>query len=210
MPYLGNEPAVAFATVSYQDLTGGSGTSFTLDHPVANSNEIEVFVNNVRQEPSVAYNASGTSMTMTGSVASTDDFYVVFQGKAQQTIVPALDSNLSVARLTLSKSVQGTTQTASISGSTTLDFDSFQNFVLTFTDNVTFANPTTEAIGQSGFLTIIQDGTGSRTLSLGTDYETPASGGITLSTAANARDLVPYAVSATGSILLGSPLLAFG
>ncbi len=210
MPYLGNEPAVAFATVSYQDLTGGSGTSFTLDHPVANSNEIEVFVNNVRQEPSVAYNASGTSMTMTGSVASTDDFYVVIQGKAQQTIVPALDSNLSVARLTLSKSVQGTTQTASISGSTTLDFDSFQNFVLTFTDNVTFANPTTEAIGQSGFLTIIQDGTGSRTLSLGTDYETPSSGGITLSTAANARDLVPYAVSATGSILLGSPLLAFG
>tara|TARA_Y100000996_G_C22545019_1_gene651469 strand:- start:506 stop:1138 length:633 start_codon:yes stop_codon:yes gene_type:complete len=210
MPYLGNEPAVAFATMSYQDLTGGSGTSFTLNHPVANSNEIEVFVNNVRQEPSVAYNASGTSMTMTGSIASTDDFYVVFQGKAQQTIVPALDSNLSVARLTLSKSVQGTTQTASISGSTTLDFDSFQNFVLTFTDNVTFANPTTEAVGQSGFLTIIQDGTGSRTLSLGTDYETPSSGGITLSTAANARDLVPYAVSATGSILLGSPLLAFG
>tara|TARA_R100001510_G_C7640438_1_gene198117 strand:+ start:243 stop:875 length:633 start_codon:yes stop_codon:yes gene_type:complete len=210
MPYLGNEPAVAFATVSYQDLTGGSGTSFTLNHPVANSNEIEVFVNNVRQEPSVAYNASGTSMTMTGSIVATDDFYVVFQGKAQQTIVPALDSNLSVARLTLSKSVQGTTQTASISGSTTLDFDSFQNFVLTFTDNVTFANPTTEAIGQSGFLTIIQDGTGSRTLSLGTDYETPASGGITLSTAANARDLVPYAVSATGSILLGTPLLAFG
>tara|TARA_Y100001937_G_scaffold112774_1_gene160721 strand:- start:5155 stop:5787 length:633 start_codon:yes stop_codon:yes gene_type:complete len=210
MPYLGNEPAVAFATVSYQDLTGGSGTSFTLDHPVANSNEIEVFVNNVRQEPSVAYNASGISLTMTGSIVATDDFYVVFQGKAQQTIVPALDSNLSVARLTLSKSVQGTTQTASISGSTTLDFDSFQNFVLTFTDNVTFANPTTEAIGQSGFLTIIQDGTGSRTLSLGTDYETPASSGITLSTAANARDLVPYAVSATGSILLGSPLLAFG
>ena len=210
MPYLGNEPAVAYTTVSYQDLTGGSGTSFTLNHPVANSNEIEVFVNNVRQEPSVAYNASGTSMTMTGTVASTDDFYVVFQGKAQQTIVPALDSNLSVARLTLSKSVQGTTQTASISGSTTLDFDSFQNFVLTFTDHVTFANPTTEAIGQSGFITIIQDSSGSRTLSLGTDYETPASAGITLSAAANARDLVPYAVSATGSILLGTPLLAFG
>jgi hypothetical protein len=210
MPYLGNEPAVAYTTVSYQDLTGGSGTSFTLNHPVANSNEIEVFVNNVRQEPSVAYNASGTSMTMTGSVSTTDDFYVVFQGKAQQTIVPALDSNLTVARLTLSKSVQGTTQTASISGSTTLDFDSYQNFVLTFTDNVTFANPTTEAVGQSGFLTIIQDGTGSRTLSLGTDYETASSAGITLSTAANARDLVPYAISATGSILLGTPQLAFG
>ena len=94
-------------------------------------------------------------------------------------------------------------------GSVTLDFDTNQNFVLTFTGNVTFANPTTESVGQSGFIVIIQDGTGSRTLSLGTDYETAGGAGITLSTAANARDIVPYVVSATGSILLGAPQLAF-
>ena len=86
MPYIGNVPAEAYSQVSYQDLTGGSGTSFTLDYPVGSAGEIEVFVNNVRQEPTVAYTVSGTSLTMTGSISATDDFYVVFQGKAQQTI----------------------------------------------------------------------------------------------------------------------------
>ena len=78
MPYLGNGLIDAFSAVAYQDLTGGSGTSFTLNHTVANANEIEVFVNNVRQEPSVAYTVAGTGLTMTGTIASSDDFYVVF------------------------------------------------------------------------------------------------------------------------------------
>ena len=43
MPYLGNGLIGAFSAVAYQDLTGGSGTSFTLNHTVANANEIEVF-----------------------------------------------------------------------------------------------------------------------------------------------------------------------
>ena len=86
MPYLGNEPAARFSAMSYQDLTGGSGTSFTLNFSVGSAQEIEVFVNNVRQEPGVAYTVSGTALTMTGSIASTDDFWVVFQGKAQQTV----------------------------------------------------------------------------------------------------------------------------
>ena len=88
MPYLGLSPAVQTTAMAYQDLTGGTGTGFTLDHPVANASEIEVYVNNVRQEPTVAYTVAGTSLTMTGSIVATDDFYVVFQGKAQQTITP--------------------------------------------------------------------------------------------------------------------------
>jgi hypothetical protein len=85
MAYLGLSPAVQTTAMAYQDLTGGTGTSFTLDYPVANASEIEVFVNNVRQEPTVAYTASGTSLSMTGSIVATDDFYVVFQGKALVT-----------------------------------------------------------------------------------------------------------------------------
>ena len=92
MPYLGNTLADRFTTVSYQDLTGGSGTSFTLDHPAGSAQDIEVFVNNVRQEPGVAYTVAGTTMTMTGTVASTDDFYVVFQGKALQTVTPGTNT----------------------------------------------------------------------------------------------------------------------
>ena len=94
-------------------------------------------------------------------------------------------------------------------GSVTLNFDTNQNFVLTLTGNVTLANPSTEAVGQSGFIAFIQDSTGGRTLSLGTDYETAGGAGITLSTTASTTDLVPYVVIASNRILLGAPQLAF-
>ena len=85
MAYVGNTPAAAYTSLDKQVITGNGGAAYTLDHSVANENEIEVFVNNVRQEPSVAYTVSGTALTMTGDVAASDDFYVVFQGKAIQT-----------------------------------------------------------------------------------------------------------------------------
>jgi hypothetical protein len=88
MAYQGNPLYTAFSTINKQDLTGGTGTNFTLDYSVGSPQDIEVFVNNVRQEPGVAYTTTGTSLTMTGAIIATDDFYVVFQGKAQQTAVP--------------------------------------------------------------------------------------------------------------------------
>ena len=220
MPYLGNPLAFAYSAVSYQDLTGVTGSpvkrGFTLNNSVLNSNELEVFVNNVRQEPSVAYTAAGTTLTMLGDVETTDDFYVVYQGMAKQTVTPAASTNLSITDLTLSgelalaKAVQGTTLTdATNTGNITLDFDTYQNFVLTLTGNVTLINPSTEAVGQVGSIVLIQDGTGSRTLSLGTDYESVGGSGITLSTAASATDMIPYVVAASNRILLGAPQLAF-
>lgn len=92
MGYVGNQTTNSYTSMDKQTITGNGGTSYTLDHAVANVNEIEVFVNNVRQEPSVAYTVAGTALTMTGNVASSDDFYVVFQGKAIQTVVPPDDS----------------------------------------------------------------------------------------------------------------------
>ena len=111
---------------------------------------------------------------------------------------------------TFSAAVVGATDTdTSNTGSVTLDFAANQNFVLTFTGNVTLANPSTEAVGQSGIIVCIQDGTGSRTLSLGTDYETAGGAGITLSTAASSVDVIPYFVKASGSIQLGAVQKAF-
>ena len=45
-----------------------------------------------RQEPGVAYTASGTTLTMTGNVQSTDSFYVVYQGRALATVEPPANS----------------------------------------------------------------------------------------------------------------------
>jgi len=145
-----------------------------------------------------------------GIVTFKDDILIKDGG----TIGVASDADVitiaSTGVTTFSKAVVGSTDTdTSNTGSVTLDFNTNQNFVLTFTGNVTLANPSTESVGQTGVIICIQDGTGSRTLSLGTDYETAGGAGITLSTAANAVDVLPYVVKASGSIQLGAPQLAF-
>ena len=114
MSYIGNPPAERFTSFDYQDLTGGSGTSFTLTHPVGNAQEILVMVNNVVQEPGVAYTVSGTGLTMTGSIASTDDFYVVYRGKAIQTATHPSDRALTATDGTF-------TGDASVTGDLTVD-----------------------------------------------------------------------------------------
>ena len=105
------------------------------------------------------------------------------------------------------------TETATISTSKTLDFDTNQNFILTLGSGAnTLANPTTEAgnVGQTGTIIFIQPSSGSAgTVSLGTDYESVGGGGLTLSSANSAYDVVPYIIKADNSILLGTPQLAF-
>lgn len=108
MPYLGNIPSTVFSGLSYQDLTGGTGTSFTLDYSVSSAQDIEVFVNNVRQEPGVAYTTAGTTLTMTGSIAATDDFYVVFQAKTFGTVSHPAGNSLQATSGTFSGAVTAT------------------------------------------------------------------------------------------------------
>jgi hypothetical protein len=122
MSYLGNTPAARFSAMDKQTITGDGGTDYTLDHAVGNEQEIEVFVNNVRQEPSVAYTVLGTALTMTGNVASTDDFYVVFQGKAQQTATHPSGRELQATTGTFSGALSATTGTFTGDVTTTGDF----------------------------------------------------------------------------------------
>jgi hypothetical protein len=144
------------------------------------------------------------------------DFRVESDTVTHALFVQGSDGNVGIgtvtatATLTVEGNVVAKTDTdTSNTGSVTLDFAANQNFVLTLTGNVTLANPSTEVVGQSGFITLIQDGTGGRTLSLGTDYETAGAAGITLTATASATDIVPYVVAAAGRILLGAPQLAF-
>ena len=88
MAYLGNRPAEAYSAFQKQDFSTSATTSYTLDHPVANQNEIALFINFVRQEPTAAYTASGTTLTLTSATASSDDMYCIYLGKAVQTVNP--------------------------------------------------------------------------------------------------------------------------
>ena len=70
MALLGNPLHKAFSEIPKQTITGnGTAGPYTLNYSAGGNQEIEVFVNNVRQEPGVAYTVSGTSLTMTGNVS---------------------------------------------------------------------------------------------------------------------------------------------
>jgi hypothetical protein len=156
------------------------------------------------------YTASGTTLSRTVIESSNSDAAIPLSGSAVVFITALASEMVLTSGAAFTGAVQGSTDTdTSNTGTVTLDFATNQNFVLTLTGNVTLDNPTTEAVGQSGFIVFIQDGTGGRTVSLGTDYETAGGAGLTLSSAASATDVVPYIVAASGRILLGTPQLAF-
>lgn len=100
MPFIGTTPTQGFVSaVNKQSFTpNGSTTAFTLSHSVSNANDLEVFVGNVRQEPTAAYSASGTTLTMTEAPATGLNFYVIFKNKAQVTTTPP-DNSVGTAKI---------------------------------------------------------------------------------------------------------------
>jgi len=361
MAYLGASPLASFASPSKDSFNGdGSTTSFTMGQSVPDVNAIEVFVDNVRQEPTTAYTINGTTLSFTGTPATgTNNIYVIHkQGVIGNGLLPTsgrssdrvgsltvdgastLTGNITTSgnisatsgSITAGGALSGvttltTSSTATIGGDTAitgnlrsdtsadgiqidatdgsasnagdliildgtdgsatnagssllyedgtgdpanyfnnnikfsgdvkvgsatitedttnnqlkindqvvsfgkttigatqivasdtfkgatdsvlLDFNAFQNFIITLDGSITLANPTTENVGQTGIMVFIQDGTGSRALTLAGDYESVGGAGITLSTGANAVDILPYMVVAANRIALGAPQLAF-
>ena len=95
MAYLGNRPSNNFQTINSSQFSGdGSTTGFTLSQSVSNTNEIEVFVGNVRQDPHSSYTVSGgTSLSFTAAPPSgTNNIYVVYQSKTTGTTEPGENS----------------------------------------------------------------------------------------------------------------------
>jgi len=346
MAYLGASPLASFSSPSKDSFNGdGSTTSFTMGQSVPDVNAIEVFVDNVRQEPTTAYTINGTTLSFTGTPATgTNNIYVIHkQGVIGNGLLPTagrssdrvgsltvdgastLTGNITAGGTLSGVTTLTTSSTATIGGDTKisgnlrsdssadgiqidatdgsasnagdlilldgtdgsatnagssllyedgtgdpqnffntnavfggnvkiggaiieednsqlkingqvvsfgkttigstlvinsdtfagatdsilLDFNAHQNFILTLEGSITLANPTTENVGQTGIMVFIQDGTGSRTLTLGGDYESVGGSGITLSTGANAVDILPYMVVAANRIALGAPQLAF-
>ena len=91
--------------------------------------------------------------------------------------------------------------TALTDGATiTPDLADSNNFSVTLAGNRTLANPTNTVAGQSGSIFITQDGTGSRTLAYGTNFDFAGGTAPTLSTTAAAVDRIDYVVRTATSI----------
>jgi len=94
----------------------------------------------------------------------------------------------------------GVVATLTDAATITPDMSSNTNFTVTLGGNRTLANPTNFVSGQTGSIFIVQDGTGSRTLSWGSYWDFSNGTAPTLSTAANAVDRVDYVVRSATSI----------
>ena len=138
-------------------------------------------------------------------------------GVAVGSDVQAFDSDNAVtdAQQTFSKAQIGSTYTAALATTSgVLDFDTYQNFIITLAaGSNTLAEPTTEGsqVGQTGYIIFIQPSSGTAaSLSLHGDYESVGGSGITLSSSNNQYDALGYIVKADNSILLGTAQLNFG
>jgi hypothetical protein len=81
-----------------------------------------------------------------------------------------------------------------------VDMSTFINAKVTLGGNRTLGQPSNTKVGQSGFIRIIQDGTGSRTLAYHADWKFVAGSDPVLTTTASATDILFYQVIATNVI----------
>jgi hypothetical protein len=118
------------------------------------------------------------------------------------TTVQAYDANTAKTNVSQSYSAaqRGTHVTLTDGATITPDFAAGNHFTVTLGGNRTLANPTNLTAGQSGVIYVIQNGTGSRTLAYGSNWDFAGGTAPTLSTAANAVDVLAYAVRSNSSI----------
>lgn len=101
---------------------------------------------------------------------------------------------------TQSQSIGEVSNSALVSGVITLDFGAANNFEFVLGGNSTLASPTTPSGGQTGAITIRQDGTGSRTLSYSGFWNFAGGSAPTLTTTASGTDILTYYCSSPTEI----------
>ncbi len=104
MGYIGTPVQQALTKATSQYFNGtGSQTVFTLNRAVNVPEDLEVFVNNIQQEPGVgkSYTATGTTLTFDAAPSSgTGNIYVIYRGSAEVTRRLEHDPNAALAATT--------------------------------------------------------------------------------------------------------------
>jgi hypothetical protein len=163
-------------TVS-EAIEGVYGTAATLDFGTGDANLIPVSSADGR------YANVSSDETITGNYTFSSS--TTFTAQVIGTGAQAFSSPVSVAVST---------------SSVAYDLATGNNFTTILNANVTFDNPTNPQPGQSGIIYVVQDGTGSRTASFGSDWKFKGGTAPTLSTAASAVDALIYNVRTSTAI----------
>ena len=121
MAYLGKEAVNRSTGTSKDSFSGdGSTTAFTMSRSVLLVTDIEVFVDNVQQEPTTAYTVSATTLTFTEAPANgTNNVYVIHRSgnNDSMTIQSGISATLADATISGTLTVSSGTLTVSGSGS---------------------------------------------------------------------------------------------
>jgi len=148
MPYLGPAPSGTFGTSAKDRFSGDASTvAFTMSQSVGNVNDIDVFVDNVRQEPTISYTVSATTLTFTAAPDSgTNNVYVVHKANAA-SLTPPDNIVLKPSSVDSSGDITGSTLNAdgdtSAGDNAAIGFTSTEGLILTgqgSTNDVTIKN----------------------------------------------------------------------
>ena len=174
MSYKGVTPLSSFTggTLVKDRFSGNnSDTGFTMSQTVNDVNNIEVFVDNVRQEPSVAYTVSGTTLTFTGTPPSgTNNIYVVHKPTINVTngLLPQSSRDDNVTNISVQTDLSGKGQVSGklsvpvlLDGTDGSSSDAGDNITLDGTDSNS-SNTGDQLLYESGMLDINVNG--SRTI----------------------------------------------
>jgi hypothetical protein len=198
-----NDGFITLGTASTNfGLVSASGATFTGD--ITLNARSDVRFADTDSSNYIALQAPATvSSNVTFTLPSAD-------GTANQALKTDASGNLGFASyLLLSETTNGQTVTGGVRGNIVTisdaanlayDMDDGVNATVTLGGNRTFDNPSNITVGQSGSIFIVQDGTGSRTLSFGNAFDFAGGTAPTLSTGANAVDRIDYVVRTTSSI----------
>ena len=147
---------------------------------------------------------TASSLIFEGSTADANETTIsITDPTADRTItVPDASGTIGLLGLaqTFTAAQRGSITTLTDGATITPDFAASNHFTVTLGGNRTLANPTNLTAGQSGVIFVLQDGTGSRTLSYGSSWDFAGGNAPTLSTAASSVDLLAYVVRTTTSI----------
>jgi len=144
-----------------------------------------------------ATNVSGGFAVLTSAQISAD---VSIGGSLYVHVAEGIGVATPLGQIHIAKNAIADVVSLTDAVSVSIGFANGQNFSLTLAGNRTLDNPTNCVTGQVGSIFIIQDGTGSRTLSYGTSWEFPAGTAPTLSTSAAAVDRLDYIVRTSTAV----------
>jgi hypothetical protein len=189
-------------------LAGLSGATFTGDITLNAQSDVRF-----ADSDSSNYVALQAPATVSSNVTFT---LPAADGTANQALKTDASGNLGFASFLLAtETTNGQVVTGGVRGAITtltdaatiaIDMDDNNNFKVTLGGNRTLGNPTNVVEGQTGFIEVLQDSTGSRTLSFSSNYRFVGGTAPTLTTTASKKDVLAYAVLSDEKIMITSHL----